>query len=169
MVPDQALEMNSSGYAELIFTPTTNPLGRFSSSVSGTYHYYIDWGDGTTDGTAASPLTATTDFAGSGSLLSAGSFGCDHKFYASGVYSVSTTVLDSSGGTDSQTMQVTVDSNLAFQSSPPTGASANGSLTYTLPTQYFTGAARIRRRSTGATALQTTPPSPSRFTMARNR
>jgi uncharacterized delta-60 repeat protein/RHS repeat-associated protein len=83
-----------------------SPLGRFTHAPdTGGFTYSIDWGDETTPDTG----TATIVDEGSGTTPLVGTIGGDHTYQTAGVYYVTATVTDPDGGSDTQTLQVTVN------------------------------------------------------------
>ena len=134
MVPDQVIEATGS----------VTLSGMFSNqSGAGTYTYSIDWGDGTNSGAVTIPTGNIST--GVGSALTFGSFGgasdpnVSHTYNTPGVYYATATVTGPGGTSDPQTIQVTVDSSLAFQTTSIPNATVFTNQTYTLPPVYFTG------------------------------
>ncbi len=76
-----------------------NPL----TGTQETFLYNIDWGDGFVDN-----ASATVDQVGTPGVDTLGSFDGTHTYADNGVYTVTVTVLDDDGGTDTATFQVTV-------------------------------------------------------------
>ncbi|NLS93508.1 MAG: hypothetical protein GXX96_15220, partial [Planctomycetaceae bacterium] len=87
-----------------------SPLGTFTAPAVGNpyYTYEIDWGDGTTIETGS----ATIDSPGSPGTSTTGWFGGAHTYADDGSYTVTATIHDGQGGSDTETFLVTVD-NLA--------------------------------------------------------
>ena len=74
-----------------------------------TFTYSIDWGDGTgIDGG-----DATVDIHGADNVLTEGSFDGAHIYADNGTYTVTVTVFDDDGGSDSETFEVTVVNNVS--------------------------------------------------------
>ncbi len=101
--PNQTLEVNRPF--------TISNIGEisdpgFSSSAAGTtesFTYSINWGDGDTDAG-----DATIDRNGNGTLTTFASFDGSHTFEQLGTYTVSITVTDDDGGSDTESFSVTV-------------------------------------------------------------
>jgi PKD repeat protein len=84
------------------FDNPANPLA--GGELTETFTYSVNWGDGTAADTGA----ATVDAAGSRAVLTAGSFDGQHIYADDGTYTVTVTVTDDDGGSDTRTFQVTV-------------------------------------------------------------
>ena len=85
-----------------------NPLNTDPATggeVEETFTYSVDWGDGTTVDSGA----ATVDVAGGPGVLTQGSFDGSHTYADNGTYTVTVTVNDDDGGSDSETFSVTVN------------------------------------------------------------
>jgi len=92
-------------------TISITDIGTFTDpgfGTSETFTYTIDWGDDTSPDSGA----ATIDTAGSAGTPTAGSFNGSHVYVDDGVYTVTVTITDDDGGSDTETFQVTV-SNVA--------------------------------------------------------
>ena len=130
LTPDQVIQQNGTATVSAMFSDTVD---------SGDYTYSIDWGDGSTVG----PITilAPSIVYGSGAAMTVGLFSTSHPYTSPGVYYVTATVADPNPNheTDTQTIQVTVDSSLTFQTTSVPNATVVTGQTYTLPPVYFTG------------------------------
>jgi hypothetical protein len=82
------------GFRVLTATPPTNE----------TFTYSIDWGDGS----AVDTGTATVDRVGNPARTTLGSFNGQHRFDATGTYTVTYEVTDDDGGSDTESFTVTV-------------------------------------------------------------
>ncbi len=81
-----------------------NPLN-VGGETSETFAYAIDWGDGT----PVDSGSPTIDTPGGPGVLTAGSFDGQHIYADNGIYTVTITVADDDGGSDTKTFAVTVD------------------------------------------------------------
>ncbi len=85
-----------------------NPLNPSPGETTERFRYTVDWGDGNFE-----PLAdATIDNPGSAGTPTSGSFDASHTFADEGTYTVTVSVFDDDGGSDSKTFTVTV-SNVA--------------------------------------------------------
>ena len=78
----------------------TNP----AAGTSETFTYSIDWGDGSN----ASTGSATVDATGSVGVATQGSFDGSHTYGSAGYYTVTATITDDDGGSDTKSFYVTV-------------------------------------------------------------
>jgi uncharacterized delta-60 repeat protein/RHS repeat-associated protein len=103
-----------------------SPIGRFTHApvTSGDFTYQIDWNDGTTPDTG----TATIIDPGSDTSPLVGTISDDHTYAAAGVYYVAVTVTDPNGGSDTQSLQVTVNADPPTPSDPGLLAAARQAL-----------------------------------------
>jgi hypothetical protein len=74
-----------------------------------TFTYSIDWGDGTSESSG----DATIDQAGSAGTVTRGSFDGSHTYSANDDYTVTVSVEDDDGGSDSETLEVTALASLS--------------------------------------------------------
>ncbi|MBA7645143.1 hypothetical protein ES703_52896 [subsurface metagenome] len=81
-----------------------NPLN-FSGELTETFAFSIDWGDGTLPDSGE----ATVDIAGDRGVLTEGSFDASHIYADNGTYTVTITVSDDDGGSDTKTLLVMVN------------------------------------------------------------
>ncbi len=81
-----------------------NALNPAPGETTERFQYTVNWGDGRSD-----PLAdATIDTPGSAGTPTGGSFDASHTYADEGVYTVTVTVFDDDGGTDTKTFTVTV-------------------------------------------------------------
>ena len=107
----------------------------FTSIDAGTVETFtatIDWGDGTT---SAGVIAVTV---GSAGVATMGTITGEHTYSASGDYTVTVTVADDDGGSDSGTLLVTVDADLPVISSVEPIAGDEGQQV-TLATEFTDG------------------------------
>ncbi len=115
-------------------TVTQTQQGSGSSPVIETFDYVIDWGDGSTDSTGAA--TIDTPGVNIGDTV-AGSFDGSHTYDdGDDVYTVTVTINDNNGGTDTKTFLVTV-ANVAPSLTISGAASVNEGSPYTLNLSSF--------------------------------
>ncbi len=103
-----------------------SPLGRFTHAAvaSGNFDYQIDWGDGSTPDTG----TATVVSSGTAASPLVGLISDQHTYAAAGVYYVAVTINDPDGGSDTQSLQVTVNADPPAPSDPALLAAARQAL-----------------------------------------
>ena len=86
------------------FDNPDNPMGE----IEEVFTYTIDWGDGT----SVDAGDATVDVLGEDNVLTQGSFDGSHTYADNGAYTVTVTVFDDDGGSDTEKFTVTVNNVL---------------------------------------------------------
>lgn len=102
-----------------------SPIAQFTHApvTTGTFSYQIDWGDGKPPDTG----TATIVDPGSDTSPLVGVINDQHTYMTAGTYYVAVTVTDPNGGSDEQSVQVTVNASApAVANVPPPSTTAPG-------------------------------------------
>ena len=114
--------------------------------TAGNFSYQIDWGDGSAPDTGTTGTTgsaATIVDQGSATTPLVGTLSDQHTYATAGNYYIAATVTDPDGRSDTQTIQVTVNSPPVFLTTSIPDGTVNAGQLYTLPSVTFADASLL--------------------------